>query len=46
MLPLCVRVDLGAMAIQRFSALPKAQDYLSLTIRLFSVITRTLVGGS
>ena len=34
------------MAIKGYSAFPKIQNYWNLTIRLFSVIYRTLVGGS
>ena len=45
MLPLQARVDLGVMAIKKYSAFPKAQHYWNLTIRLFSVISRTLIGG-
>ena len=37
-------MDLEAMAIKGFSASPKLQHYESLTIRLFWVISRTLVG--
>ena len=40
MLPLRARVDLGAMAMKGYSAFPKAP---ALTIRLFSVISRTFV---
>ena len=39
-----VRVELGAMAINGYSAFPKLQHYWSLTIKFFSVISRTLVG--
>ncbi len=42
-LPLWARVDLGAMALKEYSAFPKAPG--NLIIRLFSVISRTLVGG-
>ena len=49
-LPLQMRVNLGAMAIKGYSAFPKAQHYWSLTIRLINVISRTLIwwggGGS
>ena len=45
MLPLWARVDLGMMAGKGYSAFPKLQHYWSLTIRLFSVISRTLFGG-
>ena len=44
-LPLRAWVDLEAMVIKRYSVFYKLQHYWSLTIRLFSVITRTLVGG-
>ena len=44
MLPLRVRVDLRAMALKGTLHSPKLQYYWSLTIRLFSVISRTLVG--
>ena len=41
------RVDLGAMAMKSASHSPKLQHYLNLPIRLFSVISRTIVvGGS
>ena len=43
MLPLWVRVDLGVMAMNEFSTFPEAPTLLKLTIRLFSVINRTLV---
>ena len=46
MLPIRARVDLGAMAMKRYSTFPKLQHYWNLTIRLFSVIPRTLVVGS
>ena len=45
MLPLQARVDLGVMAMKGYSTFPKAPALLDLTIRLFSVISRTLVGG-
>ena len=45
MLPLRARVDLGAMAMKGYSASPKLQHCWNLTIRLFSVICRTLVSG-
>ena len=41
-LPLWARVDLGAMAMKGYSTFPK--HYWSLTIKLFSVISRTLFG--
>ena len=45
MLPLRARVDLGAMAMKRYSAFSKALVLLEpCTIRLFSVIYRTFVG--
>ena len=42
MLALQARVALGAKAMNRYSPFPKAQNYWSLTIRLFHVISRTL----
>ena len=40
------RMDPGAMAMKGFSTFPlKLQHYWNLTIRLFSFISRTLVGG-
>ena len=46
MLPLRARLDLGAMTMKEYSAFPKASALCwNLTIRLFSVIYRTLVGG-
>ena len=47
MLPLRARVELGAMALKGYSAFkdPKIQYYWNLTIRLLSVIFRTLVGS-
>ena len=45
MLLLRDRVDLVAMAMKGCSAFPKLQHNLNLTIRLFRVINRTLVGG-
>ena len=44
-LPLRVWVDLGAMAMKVHSAFPKAPALLEPTIRLYSVISRTFVGG-
>ena len=41
-LPHRARVNLGAMAMKGCSAFPKPQHYWNLTIRLFSVISRTL----
>ena len=46
MLPLWDRVDLGAMPSKSTPHSPKLQHYWSLTIRLFSVISRRDVGGS
>ena len=46
MLPLRVRVDLGAMAGKGYSAFPKPPALLKPHIKLFSVISRTFVGGS
>ena len=43
MVPLQVRVGLRIMAINGCSHFPKLQHYWSLTIRLLSVISRTLV---
>ena len=45
MLPLWARVDLGAMAINRYSAFPKALVSLEDHHPIVSVISRTLVGG-
>ena len=44
-LPFRARVDLGAMAMKGVLHSPKLQDYSNLTIRLFSVISRILIGG-
>ena len=38
-----VRFDQGSMAMKGYSAFPKPQRQWNLTIRLFSVITKTLV---
>ena len=38
-------MDLGGIAMKRYSASPKLQHYWNLTIRWFRVISRTLVGG-
>ena len=38
------RVDQRAMAMKEYSAFPKLQYYYSLTIRLFNVKSRTLIG--
>ena len=46
MLPLRARVNLEAMAMKGNPHSSKLQHYWNLTIRLFSVISRTLVGGS
>ena len=43
MLPHRAWVDMGAMAMKGAPYSPKLQHYLSLTIRLFSVISRTLI---
>ena len=43
MLPLQARVDLGVMALKGYFTFPKIQHYWNLTIRLFSVISRTLI---
>ena len=45
MLPLWAGEDLGAIAIKGTPYSPKLQQCWNLTIRLFSVITRTLNGG-
>ena len=45
MLPFWATVDLGAMAMKGFSEFPKLLYHWNLTIRLFSVICRTLIGG-
>ena len=45
MLPLQASVDLGVMVMKGYNAFPKLQHYWNLTIRLFSVISRTLVEG-
>ena len=39
------RVNMGSTAIKGYSTFSKFQNYWSLTIRLFSVISRTLVRG-
>ena len=39
------REDLRAMGMKGYSAFPKLQHYRILTIRQFTVISRTLVGG-
>ena len=44
-LPLWPRVDLGAMVMKGTPHSPNLQHYCNLTIRLFSVIYRTLGGG-
>ena len=46
MLLLPAWLDLGAMAMKGYSVFPKAQHNWNLTIRSFSVISRTLVRGS
>ena len=45
MLPRRARVYLGAMAMKGVLHPPKLQHYWDLTIRQFSVISRTLIGG-
>ena len=45
MLPLRARVDLGAMAIKGTPHSPKLQHHRNFTIRLFCVVSRTLIGG-
>ena len=45
MLPLQAKVGLGAMAIKSTPHSPKLQHYWRLTIRLFHVISRTLIMG-
>ena len=44
MLPLQARVDLEAMAMRGTQHSTKLQRYWSLTMRLFCVINRTLIG--
>ena len=44
MLPFQARVDLGAMAMKGAPYSLKSQHYLNHTIKLFSVISRTLIG--
>ena len=44
-LPFQASVNLGAMAMKGCSAFPKPQHHWNLTIRLLSVISRTLVRG-
>ena len=44
-LPFRVRVDLGTRAMRGAPHSPRPQHYWNLTIRLFSVISRTLVRG-
>ena len=39
------RADLGAMAMKGYLHSPKLQHHWNLTIRLFRVIPKTLVGG-
>ena len=46
MLPLRVRVDLGAMAMKGYSTFPKTPALLESLIRVFSIISRTFVGRS
>ena len=42
-LPRRARMDLGAMVIKGYSAFPKLRQQWNLIIRLFSVISRTLI---
>ena len=44
MLPLRARVYLGVMAIKGYYTFSKVPHYWNLTVRLFSVISRPLVG--
>ena len=44
MLPFWAKVDLGAMAMKGCSAFPKSPASLEPPIRLFSVISRILIG--
>ena len=37
-------MDLAVMAMKEYSAFPKARAYWSLTIGLFKVMSKTLVG--
>ena len=41
-LPLWARVNLGEMAMKRYSVFPKLQQYWSLSIRFFAIISRKL----
>ena len=43
--PLQAKVDLGVMAMKGYPASPKLLHYWNLTIRLFNVISRTLIEG-
>ena len=43
--PFWARVDLGVMAMKECSTFPKNLHHWSLTIRLFSAISRTLISG-
>ena len=46
MLPRRARMDLGVMAMKGYSAFPKAPNITGTSpIRLFSVLSRTLIGG-
>ena len=45
MLPLRARVDLGVMVMKGYSAFPQTPALLESHIKLFRVISRTLVGG-
>ena len=42
-LPCGPRADLGAMTMKGCSSFPKTQHHWNLTVRLFSVIYRTLI---
>ena len=46
MLSLRVQVDLGAMAMKEYSAFSRAPGLLSLTIKLFNVISWIIMGES
>ena len=45
MLPLRARVDLGAMPMKGYSAFPEVPALLENDHQIFSVISRTPVGG-
>ena len=44
LLPFRARMDLGAMAMKRYSTCPESQYYWNLTIRMFSVISGHTLG--